>query len=344
MSHLRSWNGFIGQGHVVTHLQTQLRGAQALGQPCPHMLFIGPSGMGKTRLAQALSQEAGTALHVVHGAAKAAQLCSELTKLEKGDFILFDEAHALPREAQESLYEAIDFNLLTDRLSMAQSSGQQVNLPTKNAAGKFVLPPITMVFATNQPSRLLKALHRRMQIRVYLNQYAEEEIGSIAAAEASTQGLLLAPFALQRLARAAQGQPGRVINMVRGLRRHFFADQRQLESVDVVAYLHSTGSDALGLDREQQLYLFSLQKLGGRASIHTLSGMLGLDREYVEDKIETGLLQQTLVTKGMAGRHLTNEGNLWLQNQGLQNQGIPPNPMAAPLAGPSTGLDEASGT
>jgi Holliday junction resolvasome RuvABC ATP-dependent DNA helicase subunit len=51
---------FIGHKATVDLLRRQLAGAQTRKKSFPHALFLGPSGVGKTRLARALAAEYGT--------------------------------------------------------------------------------------------------------------------------------------------------------------------------------------------------------------------------------------------------------------------------------------------
>lgn len=306
-----SFHGFVGQWNVVNHLKSQLHGAQALGEPMPHLLLIGPSGMGKTKLATSLAEEAGANLRIVHGQAKPKHLCEEFVQLTKGDFILLDEAHSLPRDSQECLYEVLEAYLMTDRLSagFSQTAGP---FPT-DAKGKLIISPCTVMLATNQPSFLLEALLRRIEITVLLRDYGPEEMIDIVSAEASKVNILFSDDALKWVSRSSQGQPRRVLQIVRGMHRLFHDNKKQLEREHVINYLESTGRDSKGLDREQQLYLHELSKLR-RASIQTLSSLLGLEREYLADKIETGLLKLGLIVKGIQGRELTHHGELWIRD------------------------------
>src|SRR5207248_2940596 len=96
-----AFHGFVGRKSIVNHLKTQLHGARTLGQVCPHIMIVGPSGMGKTKLAKALAQESGTGLSIVHGKIGLNPLCNVLELMQKGDFLFMDESHTLSRESQE---------------------------------------------------------------------------------------------------------------------------------------------------------------------------------------------------------------------------------------------------
>jgi Holliday junction resolvasome RuvABC ATP-dependent DNA helicase subunit len=81
-----------------------------------------------------------------------------------------------------------------------------------------------------------------------------------------------------------------------------------LSKCHVRAYLRAFGFDAHGLGTCHRQYLRHLRALGGRASLETLAGFLGTDRDYVSGEIEPPLLRQRLIAKGPHGRQLTGKG------------------------------------
>jgi Holliday junction DNA helicase RuvB len=309
-----SFRGFYGQKPIVTYLKSQLEGAQALGDPCPHILVLGPSGMGKTRLIRAISQEAGTCCWVIHGKATPKDICTKLINLQKGDFLFLDEAHTLPRESQEYVYEVIDNFVATNKVS-AGTLKTMKSAPKQTSEGKLIIPPCTLAFATNEPSGLLAALVRRMELVVCLTDYAKQELMDIATQEASKQGLLLGISALKRISVACLGTPDGAYKIVQGMKRLYHADcHRIMTDKDVKKYLKSTGRDNNGLSLEQRKFLGILHKQG-HASINTLASLLGLEATYAEDKIETGLIKLGLVQKASGGRRLTREGIEWIRKK-----------------------------
>lgn len=52
----RRFRDFIGQAKIVALLRRELGGSMARGEPMPHALFTGTSGVGKTQLARALAR------------------------------------------------------------------------------------------------------------------------------------------------------------------------------------------------------------------------------------------------------------------------------------------------
>jgi Holliday junction resolvasome RuvABC ATP-dependent DNA helicase subunit len=305
-----SFHGFFGQRKAVRFLARQLQGAQALGDPCPHLLIIGPSGMGKTRLAQALAAEAGTTCRVVHGKAAPRDLCEALVGLKGSDFLFLDEAHRLGRDSQTLLFDVIDAGRAPDLLD-AQAQARR-----DPADGRLVIEPLTVVLATDQPGRLLEALVRRMEHTVHLSDYSRAELTEIVAATASELELLVTPQALGALAAASQGQPRRALHLLRGMRREHSGDRQrhQLTAEHVRKYLQAASIDGLGLTPEQQLYLLKLRKLGS-ASLATLASLIGADEEYVAARLEPGLIKLDYVRKGRVGRKLTPAGKGWVRKR-----------------------------
>jgi Holliday junction resolvasome RuvABC ATP-dependent DNA helicase subunit len=307
MRKLSNFHGFIGQARTVHFLRKQLRGAQALSHPCPHLLLVGPSGMGKTKLAHSLATEYGTECRVLLGKATPTQLSKALESLKKGDFLFLDEAHNLAREAQETLFEVIDKGRLT---KPSDQHGAATNSDQKD---KHELPPITVILATDQPGLLINALQKRMEHRIALNDYPVRELIQIASNAASRIGLVLSAQAARIVAQASQGQPRRAEHILLALRRHFAAQPSGVLGVDEVrAYLAEADMDQAGLDKLQVAWLRQLGRLG-RASLETLANLLGIDSDFARTQVEPGLLKLGYVRIGGTGRCLTPAGKAWLK-------------------------------
>jgi Holliday junction resolvasome RuvABC ATP-dependent DNA helicase subunit len=299
------FHGFYGQRPKVRFLKKQLQGAQALGQPMPHLLITGPTGGGKTRLANALAQEAGAQRWTVHGKASPSHLCGTLVQMSKGDFLFCDEAHSLGRESQQALYEVIDHGRMKDLLD-DKTIGQ------RDKDGWLIIAPITIILATDQPSKLLQALRKRMEHTIPLPDYPVAELVAIGEAKAKELDVLVSPQGMHTLAEAAQGRPRRVEQNLKGMKRHFHNQKRQLTTKDVREYFRAAEIDAQGLDAQQQLYMQKLANLG-RASLNTMAALLNTDAEEVEANVEAGLVKLGFVCKLRVGRQLTPAGEKWLR-------------------------------
>jgi Holliday junction DNA helicase RuvB len=306
MRKIENFHGFFGQRKWVRFLTGQLRGAQAHGEPCPHLLFIGRSGMGKTKLAHALVEEAGTALHLVHGRAKPADLVGQLVRLKAGDFVFLDEAHRLGRDAQTLVLEVIDkFRAPPDLLDPQAEAQRDPN-------GRLVIAPSTVILATDQPGQLVGALLERMEHRVHLADYDRGELVEIVAASASELGLLVSTQGLGVLADASQGQPRRALHLLKGLRRQHSGDpRREIGKQDVLRYLDAADIGRLGIAPEQRRYLVHLHRRGS-ASLATLAALVGADGDYVLGRLEPGLVKLEFICVGRFGRKLTPAGRAWV--------------------------------
>jgi Holliday junction resolvasome RuvABC ATP-dependent DNA helicase subunit len=303
MRKLESFHGFYGQRKWVRFLTSQLQGAQAHGEPFPHTLLIGPSGMGKTRLAHALAEEAGTALHLVHGRAKPADLVGQLVRVKHADFFFLDEAHRLGRESQTLMFKVIDHLRAPDLLDPAAEAQRE--------DGRLVIAPLTVVLATDQPGELDGALLGRMDHTVHLTDYARVELMEIAADSATGLGLLVSRQGLGVLADASQGQPRKALQLLKGLRRQHAGDrQREITKQDALKYLRAADIGRLGITPEQRLYLGHLHRLGS-ASLATLAALVGADEDYVARRLEPGLVKLDFIRKGTCGRTLTPAGEDW---------------------------------
>jgi hypothetical protein len=152
------FHGFIGQRQVVKRLKALADGALAQGKPLPHMLFAGPTGFGKTKLAEALATDYGSSFSVLHGKCDPAKLCASLASQQNGDTILIDESQALHGSTQELLYTVLDGKgWVEDHL------GANAPNAKRNAEQKLIVPPITLIFATNKVNKLQQTTIRPLR-------------------------------------------------------------------------------------------------------------------------------------------------------------------------------------
>ena len=95
-------------------MKIYIEAAKKREEPLDHVLLYGPPGLGKTTLANILSNEMGSNIRITSGPAisKPGDLAALLTNLQPMDILFIDEIHRINRNVEEILYPALeDFSL-----------------------------------------------------------------------------------------------------------------------------------------------------------------------------------------------------------------------------------------
>jgi Holliday junction resolvasome RuvABC ATP-dependent DNA helicase subunit len=302
------FNEFIGHKQKVDYLRRLIAGATARGEPFPSLLLTGPSGVGKTRLVQAVAAEFGTNVIAAMGYLDRAEIGRKLAAVSTNDFLFIDECHGLAPPVQELLCEALDHG------SIPAPEAKRGAQPTE--ARRVELKPFTLALATDQPGRLLDALRKRVDEKIALTFYPERELREIVASMAEKLNMLISPQATGTIARASAGLPRRAWQLLGNLRLfHPGSESSQLGVEHVREFLAARGIDERGLGPEECGYLRAVADLGG-ASLETIAQHLGTDTADVLRQIEPWLVRLGLVKITSAGRNLTPKGHQRLAGAG----------------------------
>ena len=261
---IKTWHGFAGQAVTVSSLIQHCNGAMAKGQALPHILMAGPSGMGKTQLAQCVAKEMGVECLDFYSSpqTKRWQLSRHLAKLQKpGDIVFVDEIHALKDEVHELLYPAIDRHQVPaiDEEKHRVLENQWVDIPA-----------FTAIAASDQPGKLKNALKQRCVLRYTLGHYTEKEMTVIVSNRAAATEILLSPQAAKRIAEASRGVPRRAEHILHSL--HTVMEDTEVNVSKSMANRHlaSIGIDADNLTQADRQYLTILGKRCSTVSLHDL--------------------------------------------------------------------------
>lgn len=294
------FHDFIGQRRTIDPVLRELHGAMARGEPPPHLMLTGPSGVGKSLFMRSMAEECGTRILKVFANEPVSQMAEKFLGLKACDFLFIDECHNLKAEAQEMLFEVIDTRKVP---------------PAKEDEAPAEVQPFTLGLATDRPGSLLNALHKRFPTTIHFSLYSHMEMKEIVEAIATRKNVLLSPQAANALARACNGLPRRAEHLLVKLRL-FFAESetKQLGTGHVEEFLGAFRIDEHGLGPLEHRYLASLQETGS-ASLETLALILGTDKEYVLRQVEPVLLHLRYVTIRPGGRVLTAKGAEWTAGQ-----------------------------
>jgi Holliday junction resolvasome RuvABC ATP-dependent DNA helicase subunit len=317
-----NFHGFIGMAKKVAFLTQQLHGAQARNEPAPHLLMIGESGMGKTCLARALAQEFGTNMHVLHGKTEPKDICAKLVEMKRSDFFFLDECHSLPKDSQELLFKVMDKDgWVPDHLGSNWQPPPGV-IVDRNPDGTLKIEDVTVVLATNLPSKLLDALKKRVNHEVQFQAYPTEALLAIATETATKNGMLFEAKALKAVAKASAGTPRKVISHLNSIARHFptmITNRQKFEVAHVKEYLKAAELMSNGLTDVQRKYMEYLADVGN-ASLHTLACEIPCDSEHVKNEIEPALKHLRFLRMNQTGRFLTPAGIEQVRKWRQQNQ------------------------
>jgi Holliday junction DNA helicase RuvB len=298
MRPVSDFHGLVGQKQVVRYLSGLIDGAPARGLVMPSILLVGPPGHGKTAVARACARRIGCRCHEFNKGrdlSNASLICA-LRKVEHGDVVFVDEAHAVPQDTTETLYFAIE----EGRLPLPGS--RDGGAPKTESIAAF-----TLIAATNRPGQVTSALRSRLEI-VSLVEYSEREIAEIIRRCADAEGFDITSQAAGALAKVAQGSPRLAVRLL-NLAWLTCHDAERVDQQHIRAFLRARGMDGHGLTQEQRKALRALLAAPRNTlSAAALAIRLGPDSEYVEEEVERWLVTKGLVDVTPKGRALTPTG------------------------------------
>lgn len=288
---------FIGQEKVKERLLLMLEAARQRGDVLDHVLLSGPPGLGKTTLANLISNVAGTQLHTTSGPQieKAGDLAGILTNVQKGDVLFIDEIHRLHPSIEEYLYPAMEdyrLDIIIDSGPSARSI--QINLPR-----------FTLVGATTRSGMLTAPLRSRFGLVNRLDYYNREELADIICRSAGLLGAEIEREGALEIAARSRGTP-RVANaLLRWVR-----DFAQVRGTGVVtgktadAALAMIEIDSQGLDEmDKRLLEVLIYKFGGGpVGLNSLAVAAGEDSATLEEVHEPFLIMQGYLMRTPRGR------------------------------------------
>jgi len=284
----RSWEGFIGRERLESLFRAR-DAAKERGEPMDHVLLFGPSGTGKTTIADLLSNF--EALHIAPW--NAGEIESDIAYWFKKSprkvlFVFIDEIHALPRRVQEKLYE------LLDRKTKYLFWGME----------RIEIGEYTLLGATTEPHKLSVPFRERFGIQIKLDFYPEQEIEEILAQSAKRLELKLQENARKKLASLSRGVP-RIANRL--LRRCQDLGKEVTLSV-VRRMMELNGIHHSGLTDFEMKILRILARFSRPLGLNSLAGMVGENPKVIQEIYEPYLIRGGFMYITTGGRKILPRG------------------------------------
>ena len=291
---------YIGQEKAKANLKVYIEAAKQRGESLDHVLFYGPTGLGKTTLAGIIANEMGVHMKVTSGPAigKPGEMAAILSNLAEGDILFVDEIHRLNRQVEEVLYPAME-DYVIDIMVGKGATARSIRLD---------LPHFTLVGATTRAGLLSAPLRDRFGVVHHLEFYNVEELKTIIVHSAKKLEVKIDEEGAIELARRSRGTP-RLANRLLKRVRDFAQVQYNGEITKEVASfaLDLLEVDKMGLDQnDRNILLTIIEKFqGGPVGLDTLAAAIGEDAGTIEDVYEPYLVKNGFINRTPKGRVAT---------------------------------------
>lgn len=288
---------FLWQSHIKSVMSTAIQSAKTRQSQIGHTLFSGPSGFGKTTLANIVAKQMNTGMKAVTGYAisKPAEIISILNSLDPWDILFIDEIHRLRPSVEEVLYIAMEDFVI----DMVMPDGGSVRVP---------ISPFTLIWATTQAEKLTPPIKNRFVYNFHFMEYDAEEKKQIIARYLGKYGVKTQVDMLDQIEQKVDSVPREIHNLCVKVRdfivSHYGEEEVLLDNSLWKRFVQHIQIDDGGLNWLHQKYLEILEKQDRPLWVRTIAIQLGVNEKAVEEDIEPLLLKLGKIEKTSWGRVL----------------------------------------
>lgn len=294
---------YIGQDKVKEKMSIFIEAAKMRNEPLDHVLLSGPPGLGKTTMANIISNEMGVNIRITSGPAieRPGDLAAILTNLNENDVLFIDEIHRLNKSVEEIMYPAMEDYAL-DIIIGKGPSARSIRLD---------LSKFTLIGATTRAGLLTSPLRDRFGVMCTLDYYKTEDLKQIVLRSANIIGIEIDDEGAEEIAKRSRGTPRIANRLLRRVRDYAIVKGKgkiDVETADKALLMLEI--DALGLDRLDRKILNTIIDFykGGPVGVDTLAASIGEERSTIEDVYEPYLLQIGFLNRTPRGRVVTEKG------------------------------------
>lgn len=294
---------YIGQDKVKEILSIFIESAKMRNQPLDHVLLSGPPGLGKTTLANIISNEMGVNIRVTSGPAieRPGDLAAILTNLDENDVLFIDEIHRLNKSVEEIMYPALEDYAL-DIIIGKGPSARSIRLD---------LPNFTLIGATTRAGMLASPLRDRFGVMCNLDYYCPEDLTKIIIRSADIINIEISPKGAEEIARRSRGTPRIANRLLRRVRDYAIVKScGKIDDDTADKALKMLEIDEKGLDKLDRRILNTIIEYyrGGPVGLDTLAASIGEEKGTIEDVYEPYLMQIGYLSRTPRGRIVTELG------------------------------------
>lgn len=294
---------YIGQNKVKEVLNIFIESAKLRNQPLDHVLLSGPPGLGKTTLANIISNEMNVNIRVTSGPAieRPGDLAAILTNLNENDVLFIDEIHRLNKNVEEVLYPALEDYAL-DIIIGKGPSARSIRLD---------LPKFTLIGATTRSGMLASPLRDRFGVLCNLDFYDAKDLKEIVKRSAGIIDIKIDEKGAEEIARRSRGTPRIANRLLKRVRDYAIVKSEGIidtQTADLA--LKMLEIDQMGLDKLDRRILNTIIEFykGGPVGLDTLAASIGEEKGTIEDVYEPYLLQIGYLNRTPRGRVVTELG------------------------------------